>query len=303
MLVRHQQERSNHADVTSDVCDQAAEWRSLAKALWQASHHLWWLPEDVLLPGLLGVADMGNDPRKVVRRIPEKELDKKLPEELRSKFTMVNRRPSGRNPNVGRKEKLVSYIEVPVDLVKCAETLYSDFPSWETAYFWGLADQYLPRLEDLRLAILRLKTRLDFHTPSLDEYAHHLPSETLSDLKNLSEDQWVQRYAESLEQVVDCETPDSLSLLAALSTESFIVDNEILQAIHRDCFHRSAQRILSSPCMSDVRDDFEGLVMARILLGTWSLPAAFHVSSLKAPFIRMDEWKRITGINEWVSLA
>lgn len=57
------------------------------------------------------------------------------------------------------------------------------------------------------------------------------------------------------------------------------------------------------PCMASTRTDFESIVMTRMLLGDWSRPASFHVSSIKAPFGHMDERKKIARIDQWVSIC
>lgn len=282
--------------------DQEIEWISLAKALHETDPDLGWLPDDVLLPGLMGVVNKGNDPRRVIRRIPALELDE-VPEALREKFVIVERQPSGRNPTVGKKEKSVRYVEIPVDLMHCARSLYTEYPAWERAYFWQLAGPELPRLEQLRLAISGLMNQISIYAPSLEEHAAYFPAEDAAVLEGLSDQQWCERYTVSMQPIIDMETPTSLSLLAALATESFIVDNEMLLHIHREGFWRAMQQIISDPCMADIRTDFETMVMARILLGSWSLPAAFHVSSIKAPFVYMDEWKKITGIDQLGSIC
>ena len=216
---------------------------------------------------------------------------------------IVNRQPSGRSSKVGKKEERVRYVEIPVDLMQCAHRLYPEFPAWERAYFWQLASSELPRLEQLHLVIASLLSQLGIYTPSPEEYAAYLPAEDAAVLEGLSDHQCCERYVVSMQPIVEMGTPTSLSLLAALVTESFIVDNETLLHIHREGSWRSGQQIISDSCMADIRTDFEAMVMARILLGSWSLPASFNVSSIKAPFVHMDEWKKITGIDQWVSIC
>ena len=184
-----------------------------------------------------------------------------------------------------------------------AGRLYPEFPAWERAYLWQLANPKLPRLEQLRLVIASMLSQLGIYTPSPEEYEAYFPAEDTAVLEGLSDQQWCERYAVSMQPIIEIVTPTSLSLLAALATESFIVDNEMLLQIHREGFWRSAQQIISDPSMADIQTDFEAIVMARILLGSWSLPAAFHVSSIKAPFVHMADWKKITGIDQWVSIC
>ena len=290
-------------EATASAVDVISSWAQLAKALKETDSRLKDLPEDALLPGLWGVASKGNNPQKVIRRIPESDSDKAAWEKLKSTFETVERQPSGRSPNVGEKEKSVKYVEIPIDLIKCAVLLYKDFPAWEQAYFWRLADAELPRLEELRLTISQLLNQLNFCTPSPEERAAYLPAGKVNALDELSEREWSDRYATSLEPVIAMTTPASLSLLAALATESFITDNDVLLHIHRDAFWRSARHLLADPALVDIREEFETLVMMRILLGNWTFPAAFHVSSVRAPLMPMDVWKELTGVDAWVSMS
>lgn len=91
-------------------------------------------------------------------------------------------------------------------------------------------------------------------------------------------------YLDSLMPIVCGLTPDTISLLAGLVAETFTTDQEDLHEIHREAFAAAMERLLHPPLLRAIAKDFEVLVGARILVGTWELPAAFHEASLAAPF-------------------
>ena len=246
--------------------------------------------------GILGVVNDGNDPRLIVRRIPVSETDGTIPEGVK----LVERQPSG--PASSAADDAISYIQFPVDLVECGKDLCPGSEEWEIAYLWRVAMPQLPRLEQLRMVISRLTTRLGMHTPSFDEYRPYLSTEEFSELEELSEAEAESRYRQSLEPFIAAKSPDAMSLLAALVAESFITDQELMMDIHRDAFKQASERLLADKYFKDVEEDFTNIVTARILVMNWQMPAAYHVSSINSPFITMDRWKEITGIEDWSSI-
>ncbi len=250
--------------------------------------------------GLLGVVNEGNDPRLIIRRIPELETDGIVPDGI----SIVNRLPPGptnKDPKADA-EQPISYLEFPVDLVECGEKMCPESGHWEVAYLWRLAMPQLPRLEELRMHISRLKTRLGIYSPSIDEYRSYLSTEQFSEREYLSEAQNESRYRQSLEPLIAAKSANAMSLLAALVAESFMTDQEHMLNIHRDAFNMASKDLLANEHFEDIKQDFYKMVTARILTMGWQMPMAYHVSSINSPFITIDSWKKITGIDNWTSI-
>lgn len=271
-------------------------WNELGRQLLAVSTH----PDyaDRRFQALHGVISDGNDPRLIIRRIPLKELKRPVTEE---DGCVVKRRPSGRAS--ADEDRTKNYLEIPVDLVECGEKLCPGSASWETAYLWRLAMPQLPRLEELRVAISKLKYRLGMCTPSLEQYQPHLPPEDHSKLAKLSHSRVKARYRDSLEPLIKARNADAVSLLAALVAECFITDHKSLMNLHRDAFFEATQQLLATAYMADIEKEFQELITARILIMSWEQPATYHVSSINSPFISMDRWKEITGIQDWISIV
>jgi len=269
-------------------------WNALGRQLLSFSSH----PQYASLrfQGLLGVVNDGNDPRLIVRRILLDETKGVTPKDE----VVVERKPSRRASTDPDQAK--NYHEIPVDLVECGTKLCPGSEQWETAYLWRVAMPQLPRFEELRMVISRLTTRLGMHTPSLDEYRPFLSTVELSKLEQLTEAQAESRYRQSLEPFIAAKSADAMSLLAALVAESFITDQELMMDIHRDAFKQASQRMLADEYFKDVEQDFYSMVTARILVMNWQMPTAYHVSSITSPFIAMDRWKEITGVDDWISI-
>lgn len=270
-------------------------WKAFGVQLLQLSSH----PQYAELPfqALLGVVDNGNDPRRIIRRIPLDEIPDVEPQDK----GVVERKPSRRDPTADPDE-VKNYLEVPVDLVECGKQLCPGSEEWEFAYLWRVAMPQLPRLEELRMVISQLTILLGVHTPSVEEHRPYLSAEEFSELEVLSEAEVESRYRQSLEPFIAAKSPDAMSLLAALVAESFITDQELIMNIHRDAFKQASERLLADEYFKDVEEDFYNTVTARILLMSWQMPAGYHVSSISSPFITMDRWKEITGRDDWISI-
>ena len=248
-------------------------WNELGRQLLSVSSH----PDysGLRFQALHGVISDGNDPRLIVRRIPLDELRGPVPEGC----CVVKRRPSGR------------------------ASADEGSANWETAYLWRLAMPQLPRLEELRLSISRLKHRLGVCTPSLDEYQSHISHQDFSKLAKLSHSRVTARYRDSLEPLIVAKSADAMSLLAALVAECFITDHELLMNLHRDAFSQAVRHLLADTHMADIEKEFQELIASRVLMMSWEQPTTYHVSSINSPFISMDRWKEITGIQDWVSVV
>jgi len=72
--------------------------------------------------------------------------------------------------------------------------------------------------------------------------------------------------------------------------------------IHREAFKLASELLLADEHFKDVEQDFNGMVTARVLSMSWQMPAAYHVSAISSPFITMERWKEITGLDDWISI-
>lgn len=201
------------------------------------------------------------------------------------------------------KDRATLYLEIPVDLVECGEKLCPGSATWETAYLWRLVMSQLPRLEELRMAISRLKHHLGLCTPSREEYQSYIPPQEFSKLAKLSRS----RVKSSVSRLIGAfdkgESADAMSLLSALVTECFITDHESLMNLYRDAFFEATRQLLANTYMADIEKEFQELIAARILTMSWEQPTTYHMSSINSPFISMDRWKEITGIQNWISIV
>ena len=161
----------------------------------------------------------------------------------------------------------------------------------------------LPRLEELRVSISRLKRRLGVCTPSLGEYLSHISPPEYSKLAKLSHSRVTARYRDSLEPLIVAKSADAMSLLAALVAECFITDHELQMNLHRDAFFQAVRHLLADTHMADIEKEFQEVIAARVLIMSWEQPTTYHVSSISSPFISMDRWKEITGIQGWISIV
>ncbi len=287
-LIRDVDKRAMEHCSSADI-----SWAELGRRLLRVSQYPLYV--DLLFKGILGVVNEGNNPRRIVRRIDVDDTDGSVPEGL----SVVMRQPSGPAANDARPTR---YIELPVDLVECGKDLCPGSEQWETAYLWRVAEPRLPSLEELRMVISRLTIRLGMHTPSFDEYRPYLSIEEFSELEELPEAEVESRYRHSLEPFIAAQSADAMSLLAALVAESFMTDQELMMNIHRDAFKQASELLLADKYFKDVEEDFSNLVTARILVMNWQMPAACHISSINSPFITMNRWKEITGIDDWIPI-
>jgi hypothetical protein len=256
------------------------------------------------LQGLMGIVREGNDPRRLIRRF---EYSMLTPEALQSLeklpgLKFVERRRSGyssRRPG----DQPIAYVEVPLDLVARGEIIAPGSSDWLYAPFWDLGKPTLPRLEDIRAGLLQLKHRLGLCNPSPAELSPFLEIEETARLAAQTLEEQKTAYRESILPLAREPTPDSISLLAGLVAETFTTDQGVLHAIHCDAFALAMERLLQPPILRAVARDFEMLVGARILLGSWELPAFFHVPSLDAPFRTLKEMEQLTqerfGLSTW----
>jgi hypothetical protein len=215
----------------------------------------------VRLQGLLGIVNKGNDPRRTILRIPVKELAHGAPQSA----CIVKRRPSGRSVDDDNQSDSISYAEIPINLVECGETLCPGSDQWLNAYLWELTKSTtLPSLEDLRLNISWLKQKLDVC---------------------ISHEMLIERYRNSLQPFAELPTANSLSLLAALTTESYITGQVVLLELHRECFYQGCKLFFSNPEFSTIRDVIDKFMIRKIVQQEWNEPFAYHISSLNSPFI------------------
>lgn len=244
------------------------------------------------LQGILGVVRYGNDPRRIMRRIRDDDLEGKIPTGARH----VTRTASGRRPPDGRREKHL-YWEVPIDLVAAGEKLCPWSSKWEWAYLWALTYPQLPRLEDIRSMIAKLKRDVGLVSPTIDMYRGYLPDDEFNAISRRSPQEQEKHYVESMNSLVTNPTADSLSLLAALVAESYITDQYQLLNLHRNAFFQGVSNLLADSHMEDIAKEFMNEAANSILGTKWEFPGTYHVSSLSEPFIPLEKWEEIVREN------
>lgn len=237
------------------------------------------------LQGVLGVVNRGNDPRRLIRRIPVGELETLLPEGGET----VRRRVSGRAVAGEGSDAAMPYLQIPTDLVEAGEKLCPGSSHWENAYLWMLSYPVQPKLDDVRAAISYLKYRLRLCTLPPNVSASH------DDVWPFADSGLVDRYAASLRPLALSASADSLSLLGALVAESHITRQDTLLELHLEYFRQGVETLLAHPLMSDIAKTFREWVADPILDTHWELPEDYHASSLSSPLISMRERQQITG--------
>jgi hypothetical protein len=242
------------------------------------------------IPGLLGIVKGGNDPR-TVRRLPEEEMSQVLLESGRQ----VIRHPSGPSAAGSAPQAKKLYLEIPMDLVARAEALVPGSGAWENAPLWALLTPCLPPLERVREIIKSLKDKLRLHNPSMDERQPHLSDVAYQKLLTMPLEMRVEQYQRGLDPLTIAASADAMSLLAALSVESFITNDDLLLDLHRDAFRKSVQILFADPLMDDIWESFEPLVCRKILAMMWEMPVSTHISSVSAPLIPDEEWAMMIG--------
>lgn len=250
------------------------------------------------LQGLMGVVRAGTNPERLIRRFELSELDSAAMVAVHAlpNVKMVERRRSGsrvRRAAVHSDARPIAYLEAPLDLVARGEAIAPGSSEWLHAPLWGLAGRKLPRLEDLRAGLLLIKQRLGLCNPSPEELSPGLDSAERASLNNLNVPEQKARYRASLMPLAEHVTPDSISLLAGLVAETFTTEQAELHEIHCDMFACAMRSMLRQPLMDEIAAEFEYLVGARILAGTWDLPAFYHVSSLDAPFMPIRAYESL----------
>ena len=284
-----------------DICDSGGDlparglWSSLASALFSD------LPVEAMKRGNLqavtGIVQAGTDPTRLVRRVDPVELDGPALEAIAAQpgAKRVDRCRSGtpKGSKGASPRETVTYQQITLDLVAQGERLAPGSADWMSAGFWALAGPALPRLEDLRQGLSALKQRLGLCTPHLEEMLPHLLSIDQVQRARRTEDEWKAAYWGSLVPIANQVGPDSLSLLAGLVAETFMTDQSTLHNLHRRAFAVAMEQLLAQPLMAELAPAFRALVGHRILVGSWELPATFHVSSLTAPFMSTQSFERM----------
>jgi hypothetical protein len=252
-----------------------------------------WPGADEMQPraqGLVGIANKGADPYQFRIRVPRDEISGALPEGAR----LVRRVPTGKPIADEPREGPIPYMELTIDLVARGEVLCPGSSAWIDAELWHLARPCLPSLEQVRTLVAALLKRLKLCAPRSHDHDAAL-NEEVARSRRQTGSKHVERYRASMKSLVKEITPASVSLLAALTAESFITDNEVLLDIHRDSFVQAVEKIFEEELMADIQPEFVKLIAQRIVGLGWQLPTSQHRSSLKAPIISLDHWKAITG--------
>lgn len=260
-------------------------------------------PEDFaesMTRNLLGIAKLGNDPRKQTRYVP---LEEATGHPAFMHYKKVELRTRGPSPKRGAKSnRETAHYEIPIDLVAMIDEKLPGTAAWETAFLWDLANrQQLLSIETLRLAINDHLRILNLVRPSMAQRRHFLTEEEFDRFRKVGFDEQKRRYAQALLPLTECICPHAISLLAALCAESYLADNDTLFELHRDAMEVAIRNLLAHDFMKDVAHDFVAQVAVNILDGygrEFDLP---QPSSLSAPLIPMEDWERQTGAS-WVSI-
>ncbi|HEV2679080.1 MAG TPA: hypothetical protein VGV14_01125, partial [Rhodanobacter sp.] len=243
--------------------------------------------------GILGVVKSGNDPRALFRLIPKGEVQDPAQFE---QYEVISRRQSGKLAKDHKGDREVSdYYKIPIDLVARVEELLPGSAAWESAIFWQLATPHLPPLEWVRAAIQHLIRTLRLCRPSFDERRLHLAPEDFALLKSQTLEEQIRVYRESLNPLIQNATADSLSLLATLTVESYIVDNDILFNLHVDATKQVLRELLSHELMADIRATFNRHVTSQILGMNWDEPDLHEPSSLTSPLMKIEDLECMVG--------
>jgi hypothetical protein len=265
---------------SNDPAKAFVSWSELGRLLVQQDAVAGSLSQ-IRLQGLLGIVNKGSDPRRTILRIPVKEMARDAPQNVR----IVKRRPSGRLEFGNDQNDVISYAEIPVNLVDCGEALCPGSDQWLNAYLWELTKSTtLPSLENLRLNISWLKQKLNVCT--LPKRLHnHFFDMSVDNTETLHHKMLIERYRNSLKQFEESPTANSLGLLAALTTESYITGQVALLELHRECFYQGCKLFFSNPEFSTIRDVIDKFLMQKIVQQEWNEPFAYHISSLNSPFM------------------
>jgi hypothetical protein len=249
--------------------------------------------DDDRVQGFLGVVREGRDPRALVRRVPVSEFPEWAkhsgPASESPQTRIASRKRSG--PLVhGERRQSEDYYEVEIDVVARASTILAGTEMWETAFLWPLMQPSLPPLEFVREGIQSSLLELAMCRPTLEEVCSVLPDAKRQALATMPHSALARRYQKSLLPLVEAQSAQALSLLAALCIEAYIVDNDVLLEIHQDAACEAFSRLLSHPFMSDVREDFEREVLYKVLGNSWSEPDLCRASNVKNSMMTVEEW-------------
>lgn len=243
------------------------------------------LPRGHRVQGVTAVVEEGADPHGFMLRIPADEVSV----ELAPHDKVVTRRRSGRAEPDSSQEKL-AYVELKIDLVECGENLIPGSSAWAEGGIWELAQPFLPHLDELRYNMQLLKDRLGLASPSPEETAPYLSADELLRREHATIDQRRQSYSKALDDLTHPLNGYTLSFLAALTADSFMVGNAELSGIHVAAFAKAAEHVLEAPEFADVSQEFRELVVNKIVGQAWQFPASYHEPSIDAPLIDLSRW-------------
>jgi len=217
------------------------------------------LPRGHRVQGVVAAVEDGADPHGFKLRIPADQISV----DLSPQDKLVTRRASGPPEPDAPQEKL-AYVELQIDLVECAENWIPGSSAWAEGAIWSLAQPFLPHLDELRYNMQLLKERLGLASPSPEERRPYLSAEEMLKLKQAKIGEKRQVYRRSLEVIADPLNGYALSLLAALTADSYMVGNAELSDIHIAAFAKAAEPIFGMPEFSE-QDHRTGMAVSRHL--------------------------------------
>ena len=242
---------------------------------------------------LLGVASLGNDPRKQKRYVPVSDV---LNKEAYADYKIVARRPSGPNPKGENKsQKTVAHYEVPIDLIELIEEKVPGSASWESAFFWDLIDfdKFLS-LGVIQRAIADLLHTLKLVRPSAAERRRYIPPAIGERFGLRSIEEEKKRYFEALVPLTRLGCGHSVSLLAALCAESDLTGDYSLLDVHGRALSLAIDNFRSHELMQEME---VALIIPsnRIVSGYRGYFDLPPYSLLSAPLMSLEDWEKHTG--------
>lgn len=236
------------------------------------------------------IFNKGGDPRRAVRRIPVEEL----PAGDYARWKTTKRKQTDVASDKGGKSAsaLVEYLEVPIDLVARAETLWPGTSDWFRAPLWRLVSAPLMKLEEVAQCSRLLLSKLGLFRPSpmqqseMEQALGYVP---------LSGDR-TSRYEATFLPLVEEPTGTSFSLLVSLTLESFLAEKEELCDVHRDLLTAAANRLLSYPVLRDIGNEFIWLVVHRAVNLAWEDAPNHARWSVDTPILQIAEFEDLTGM-------
>lgn len=274
--LRHEVERQN----PSGPADMS--WSALEHLLVQQRYEL---PVESRpnAKGLQGVAHSGTSPRRLGWKIPADEVRLELDDD----WTLAVRNPSGPK-NEDRTEARKNYYCLEFDAVELGERLVPGSSRWMDCSLWWLASTRFPPLEAVRYCIEASLEAMGLVRPSIDERRSFIGEEAFHTLVAAPDQEIRESYGQIMAEFTHTLLADSLSLLAALSLESYLTNAPELE-LHRNLASAAFKRWLYLPQFEPLRSSLLSHVILPVLDGPEQLPLV-SPTDVRAVPIRREDW-------------